>query len=85
VEGGESANSISVSRVREIFDRERWARRDRDEVMRDANVPAFDLTDDGWGAWGDVSKGREKIASELTDERDELVEVVEPRLVSRYD
>ena len=26
-----------------------------------------------------------KIAEELTDERDELVEVVEPRLVSRYD
>ena len=27
----------------------------------------------------------EKIANELTDERDELVEVVEPRLVPRYD
>ena len=47
MEGGESANSISVSRVREIFDLERWASRDRDEVMREANVPAFDLTEGG--------------------------------------
>lgn len=29
--------------------------------------------------------GWERIANELTDERDELVEVVEPRLVPRYD
>jgi hypothetical protein len=69
VEGGESANSISVSRVRKIFDLERWARRDKDDVIRDANVPVFDLTEGGGRA----------------DERDELVEVVEPRLVPRYD
>ena len=47
MEGGESANSISVSRVREIFDLERWARRDRDDVIREANVPAFDFTEGG--------------------------------------
>ena len=51
MEGGESANSISVSKVRETFDFERWASRDRDDVMRDANEPAFDLTEGGCGAW----------------------------------
>lgn len=50
-EGGESANSISVSKVREIFDLERWARRDRDEVIREANVPVFDLTEGGCSTW----------------------------------
>jgi hypothetical protein len=57
VEGGESANSISVSRVREIFDLERWARRDKDDVIRDANVPVFDLTEGGGRAYASVNKG----------------------------
>ena len=57
VEGGESAKAISVSRVREIFDLERWANRERDDVIRDVNVPAFDLTDGGCNTWTDVSKG----------------------------
>lgn len=59
-EGGESANSISVSRVRDTFDLERWANRDRDDVMRDANVPAFDLTEGGCSTWVDVNKGLQK-------------------------
>jgi hypothetical protein len=57
VEGGESANSISVSRVRETFDLERWARRDKDDVIRDANVPVFDLTEGGGRAYAGVNKG----------------------------
>jgi hypothetical protein len=60
VEGGESANSISVSRVREIFDLERRASRDRDDVIRDVNVPVVDLTDGGCRAWADVNKGPRK-------------------------
>jgi hypothetical protein len=69
VEGGESANSTSVSRVREIIDLERWANRERDDVIREANEPALDLKEGGC----------------ITDEIDELVEVAEPRLVPRYD
>ena len=60
MEGGESANSISVSKVRETFDFERWASRDRDDVIRDANEPAFDLTEGGCGTWAGVSKGRRR-------------------------
>lgn len=60
VEGGESANSISVSRVREIFDLERWASRDRDDVIREANVPAFDFTEGGCITWEDVNRGMQK-------------------------
>ena len=51
MEGGESANSTSVSRTREILDLERWASRERDEVIREANVLAFDLTEGGCIAW----------------------------------
>jgi hypothetical protein len=53
-EGGESANSISVFRVREIFDLERWANREREDVIREVNVPAFDFTEGGGIAWADV-------------------------------
>lgn len=60
VEGGESANSISVSRVREIFDLERRANRERDDAIRDANVPVLDLTEDGCGTWAGVNKGSQK-------------------------
>lgn len=60
VEGGESANSISVSSVREIFDLERWASRERDDVIREANVPAFDFTEGGCITWEDVNRGTRK-------------------------
>jgi hypothetical protein len=40
--GGESAGSISVSRVRGTFDLERWA-----NVILDTNVSAFDLMEGG--------------------------------------
>lgn len=58
-----------MSRVSEILDLERRANRERDEVIREASEPALDLTE-GVG---------------FADESDEFVEVVEPRLVPRYD